>query len=156
MKAVYINAKEKTVTEIKLDKPDSTHELQELVGGYVCAGWTWYDSSGFPRNVLYVDDEGMLKGYDHYFRIINADKVGSCNPCGPTYLYGNGVILGVTMEGESMDTSIIASELEMHWGDHAVGRERVEKLVENLERLIEGREVIKRLDADEETDNGPE
>lgn len=147
MKAIHINAEKQTVTEVEINDPDSTRELQELVGGYICCGWTWYDASGFPRNILYVDDEGMLKGYDHYFRIINADKVGFCSPCGPTFLYGNGVILGVTPEGESMDTSIIASELEMYWGDHAVGRERINSLVTNLERL---------MNTESEKDNGPE
>jgi hypothetical protein len=135
MKAILINAKEQTVTEVELNDPDSYGELQELVGGYICCGWTWYDVAGFPRNILYVDDEGMLKGYDHYFRILNADKVGFCNPSGPTFLYGNGVILGVTMEGESTDTSIVAEDLEVSWGDHAEGRERVERLVTSLEKI---------------------
>ncbi len=135
MKAILINAKEQTVKEIELNDPDSTQELQELVGGYLTCGWTWYDVAGFPRNVLYVDDEGMLKGYDYYFRIINADKVGFCNSCGPTHLYGNGVILGVTMEGESTDTSIYADDLEVLWGDHTEGRERIERLVTSLEKL---------------------
>ncbi len=118
MKAIYINAEEKTVTEIELNDPDSTNELQDLVGGYLTCGWTWYDIAGFPNNVLYVDDEGLLKGYDHYFRILNADKIGFCNPSGPTFLYGNGVIVGVTMEGESADATICASDLKLTWGNH--------------------------------------
>ncbi len=137
MKAIHINAEEQTVTEIELGNPDSTQELQELIGGYLTCGWTWYDVAGFPRNVLYVDDEGMLKGYDHYFRILNADKVGFCNSDGPTFLYGNGVILGVSMEGESIGTSIYADDLEIAWGDHAEGRERVERLVNSLEKVNE-------------------
>jgi hypothetical protein len=138
MKAILINAKEQTITEIELNDPDSTQELQELVGGYITCGWTWYDVAGFPRNVLYVDDEGMLKGLDHYFRITNADKVGFCNSSGPSFLYGNGVILGVTMEGESTDPSIYVDDLEIAWGDHAKGREVIERLADSLEEAIKG------------------
>lgn len=118
MRAILINSAEKTVTEIELDSPDTTRELQELVGGYLTCGWTWYSASGFPNNVMYVDDEGMLKGYDHYFRITNADQVGLCNPSGPTFMYGNGVILGVNEEGESTDTTIIAEDLEVAMVKH--------------------------------------
>ncbi len=138
MKAIYIDAEAQTVTKIELNDPDTTNEIQELVGGYIMCGWTWYDVAGFPRNVLYVDDEGLVKGYDRYFRITNADKVGFCNPSGPTYLYGSGVILGVTLEGESTDTSIYADDLEVSWGDHAEGRARVERLANSLEKVIKG------------------
>ncbi len=106
MKAILINVEDEMIEEVELKNPDTTRELQDLVGGYISCGWTWYDDAGFPKNVLYVDEEGMMKGYQKYFRILNADKLGKCNPCGPTHLYGNGVILGVNREGESADTTI--------------------------------------------------
>ena len=121
MKAIYINAEKRTVEEIDLKNPDGSNELQDLVGGYICCGWTWYSTAGFPNNVLYVDDEGLMKGYDHYFRIHNAEQVGQCNPSGPSFLYGNGVIVGVNEEGESVDTTIIADDLQVLMWNHEGG-----------------------------------
>ena len=113
MKAIFINAQEAEIKEIELENPDSSSELQDLIGGWLCCGWTWYDAAGFPKNVLYVDDEGLLKDYGHTFRITNADQLGFCNPNGPTVLFGNGVILGVNREGESVDTTIEADDVEV-------------------------------------------
>ena len=124
MKAILINSTEKTVTEIELDSPDTSLELQDLLGPIMC-GWTWYNASGFPRNILYVNEEHVMTGYNDYFQIKNASDVGFCTPCGPTFLDGNGIILGVTEVGESMDTSIDAADLVVEFNGY-LGDENIE------------------------------
>lgn len=59
MKVIYINPAAKSV-EIRHIKDAS--EIRTLIGGFLAAA-TRYDNG----DVLYVDDEGLLKGPRHYF-----------------------------------------------------------------------------------------
>ena len=76
MKAYLIDSESRTVTEIEYKRG----ELQKLVGGWIETACVW--DSG---DVLYVDEEGLLKDPRFFFRIPE-------RPDQP--LAGNGVLVG--------------------------------------------------------------
>jgi hypothetical protein len=131
-KAIYIDAAQKTVTEVVVT---SLEQCQTLVGGYLGSG------GRFDRkNALYVDDDGRLKNIAFGFRLI-----------GSTYDYyvGNGLILGNDDEGETVSTTIRLREVEdkCAWVDlakvtHApspfsvhIINDRVVKITDELRKL---------------------
>ncbi len=86
MKAYWINAKDQTITAVDYEHGD----LQKLVEGWIETAFMW--PSG---DVLYVDEEGLLKHPQHFFRIPERRD----QP-----LAGNGVLVG----RELNDTDITA------------------------------------------------
>ena len=92
MRAIYINVRDKEITEIELEKGiDAIYEKLE------CTVFTCplIDTKG---DSLYVDDEGLL----------NDNSPGSFFHLGyPTQpLFGHGLIIGTDDEGESTDAKV--------------------------------------------------
>jgi hypothetical protein len=84
MRAIVINAEDRTITETEID--GSLETLQRIVGGMIepvtqGLGGTHH---------CYVNEEGLLDHPRHFFMF----------RCGHQPLAGNGVILALTEEGE--------------------------------------------------------
>jgi hypothetical protein len=77
MKAILINSAERTITEVDYD---GSEQLRKLVGGWIELAYMWPS-----KDVLYVDEEGLMKPQAHFFRI-------TVRPDQP--MVGNGVIIG--------------------------------------------------------------
>ena len=77
MRAIHINAKDQTVTEVEVK---SLRDLQRLVGGLIEAA-----PCGTTTETLYVDEEGLLKGLDYSFEYAGY---------GP--YFGSGVVIGAS------------------------------------------------------------
>ena len=96
MKLLLINPFEQTVQEV-----ESEANLEDI---YNLLGCDTLDAVGIDeQNVLYVDDCGLLKNNQRYFNING--KV----------LAGNGVVIGFDDEGDSVDTSLNADDLNIQW-----------------------------------------
>ena len=96
MKAIHIDPFNKTVKEV-----DTHGNLEDI---YNLLGCDTLDAVGIDeQNVLYVDDCGLLKNNQRYFNING--KV----------LAGNGVVIGFDDEGDSVDTSLNADDLDIKW-----------------------------------------
>ena len=95
MKGFIINPVERSVEEV--DRPfENLDELQTAVGGYIELAGIIEDQEGNP-NVVYCDEEGLLKGPTHFTLI-----EGFGNP-----IAGSVLILGSDMEsGESSDCTL--------------------------------------------------
>lgn len=77
MKAWHIDS---SAREVRAVEYADTADLRKLVGGYIEAAYQW--SNG---DVLYVDEEGLLKRPEHFFRItLRSDQPFA----------GNGVVVG--------------------------------------------------------------
>jgi hypothetical protein len=75
-KAIWINSQIQRVIPVDCDGLD---DMRRFVGGSICIANTW--PSG---DVLYVDDEGLLKKQENYFMIEGQ----------PQPLAGDGIIVG--------------------------------------------------------------
>ena len=84
MRAIIINAEERTVSEADID--NSLGRLQEIVGGLIDAVHCGLGDTGHH---CYVNDEGLLNDPQHFFMLRN----------GLQPLAGNGVILSATHDG---------------------------------------------------------
>jgi hypothetical protein len=84
-KAIHINSAERTITEVEIEG-GSLKDLQALTGGGIEIAWSFQNG-----DVLFVDDEGLLKPQEHYFRI-STRKDGQP-------LAGNAVLVGREVEG---------------------------------------------------------
>lgn len=99
MKAILIDVFNKTVTQIKLDNnKDMLDQWYHVIKAdivEVAHYITDYDS-------ILVDEEGLLKSCDHFFFYEGAHQPFA----------GNGLIVGVDKEGETVDCDISAKEVE--------------------------------------------
>lgn len=77
MIALLIDAQKKEISQVEYR---SLEDLHKLLGGYIELAYAWPNG-----DVLYVDEEGLLKQPQRYFRI-------SVRPDQP--LGGNGVLVG--------------------------------------------------------------
>ena len=95
MKAYWIDTTAQTVSEVEYT---GLADLQRMVGGYIEAAMYW--DSG---NVLFVDEEGLLKGIQIFFRIAGLERP----------MAGNGVVVGPEIDdGETTaDPTITLDEL---------------------------------------------
>ena len=84
MRAIVINAKDRTITEIEID--GSLESLQRIVGGLIEPVTQGLDGT----HHCYVNEEGLLDHPRHFFMFR-----GGHQP-----LAGNGVILALTEDGE--------------------------------------------------------
>ena len=79
-------------------------DMRKYVGGSICFAMSW--NTG---DVLYVDDEGLLKPQDHFFML-----PGCQNP-----LAGDGIIVGPEVEAEDKwwteNTTITIEKLKVTW-----------------------------------------
>lgn len=84
MKAISINSATQTVRVVEYN---GLSDLQRLVGGSIEVAYQWPNG-----DVLYVDEEGLLKPQEHFFLL--AER--SDQP-----LAGDGVIVGAEQETEA-------------------------------------------------------
>ena len=90
MKAIKIDAVNKTVTEVLIDRG-----IEPIYTALGCQCFTTvraFESS----DVIYCDDEGLFNDPQHFFTIGNY----------PEPIAGNGLILGTTYSGGSQDCEI--------------------------------------------------
>jgi hypothetical protein len=79
MKAILIDS---TAQGFRVVEYNGNDDLRQLVGGWIELAYQWPET----EDVLYVDEEGLLKEQRHFFRIdVRAD---------PQPLAGKGVIVG--------------------------------------------------------------
>lgn len=100
MKAILIDSAARAVREIDID---GLKDMQEAIGGYIEAAYYFPDKIG---NVLFVDEEGLLKRQEHFFWFAG-------RPDQP--LAGNGLIVGKELydaEGEYVSTEDVAFTVE--------------------------------------------
>jgi hypothetical protein len=84
MRAIVINAQERTVSETEID--DSLKSLQQIVGGMIEPFYQGLEGTGHHA---YVNERGLLENPEHFFMLRDGHQP----------LPGNGVILGVTRDG---------------------------------------------------------
>ena len=84
MRAIIINAKDRTITETEID--GSLEALQQIVGGLIEPVSQGLDD----HHHCYVNEEGLLNSPQHFFMF-----AGGHQP-----LAGNGVILSLTDDGD--------------------------------------------------------
>lgn len=95
MKAIHINAEKQTITEININ---GLSGMQDAVGGYIAVAHGPND-----KNTIYVDDEGLLKGYNYGFEYNGAHQPFA----------GNGIVCGIDYEtGESTDCTLTIDEIK--------------------------------------------
>lgn len=95
MKAIFINAKEATVTYV--ENRGELEELYSVLGVEMVEIGKYWDNGDH----LYVDEEGLLNGTTWGFTIDGTDFVG------------NGLIYGIDLENPSAEGPV-ASKLEDH------------------------------------------
>ncbi len=82
--AYFVNAAEQTVTQVEYETLD---DMRKFIGGYICIAHADHSTG----DVLYVDDEGMLKNNLPVFAYIERlDQL----------LFGNGLYVGREIETE--------------------------------------------------------
>lgn len=110
MRGILIDPWLKTVTEV--DCPEGIDAMYRLLSNPLgpevdtfCCGMNWPNG-----DMLYVDDEGLLKRGMRLFNIDRADG----QP-----LAGNGLILGHDAEGNSVDAKFMLTEIQckVAWTD---------------------------------------
>lgn len=95
MKAILIDVKARTVTDIVMSK--GIEVIRKLIGCECFAqGFTTED-----RDTCYVDDEGLINGTKEFFYFKGY----------PQPLAGNGLVIGIDSGGESVDVKTSAKEL---------------------------------------------
>ena len=77
MRAIKIDSKNRTITEININNLD---DMQQVVEDWICTGFNFPDD----QNTCYVNDEGLLESPEHFF--VHKD--------GHQPFAGNGLIIG--------------------------------------------------------------
>jgi hypothetical protein len=90
MRAIVINAEDRTITETEID--GSLESLQRIVGGMIESVTQGLDGT----HHCYVNEEGLLDDPRHFFMFR-----GGHQP-----LAGNGVILSLTEDGEEASCTL--------------------------------------------------
>ena len=86
MKAIWIRSDERTITEVDYA---GLEDMKKLIGGWLELAKAWPDG-----DVLYVDEEGKVKGRKTFFTV----------PGVHDFLAGNGVVVGPEI-GDSLETA---------------------------------------------------
>lgn len=90
MKAILIDAAKREIREVEYQPiaiATDVLTLQQHIGGFIEAAYRWDNC-----DVLYVDEEGLLKQPQHFFSI-------TVRPDQP--LAGNGIVVGIEVEDQS-------------------------------------------------------
>jgi hypothetical protein len=90
MRAIVINAKDRTVTETEID--GSLKSLQQIVGGLIEPVYDGLDEA----HHCYVNEEGLLDGPQHFFMFKDGHQP----------LAGNGVIVGNGLVGDEVPCTL--------------------------------------------------
>lgn len=91
MRAIVVNAEERTITETEID--GKLHSLQQIVGGLITPVYPGLDGTGHHA---YVNDEGLLNNPQHFFMLKDGHQP----------LAGNGVILSTTHDGDEAPATL--------------------------------------------------
>lgn len=98
MRAILINPTLKTVEEVEVKpSPDTLHHWYELLGVDLVTVGLYLDD----HDSIIVDDEGLLKSPEQFFFY-----KGGHQP-----FAGNGLVVGVDEEGESVSANITLQEV---------------------------------------------
>jgi hypothetical protein len=98
MQAIIVDATNRSLRVVEYDGDSDIETLKRETGiEWITSVWCF----GSRRNALFVDDEGVLKGWDFGFCV-----AGYPNP-----LHGSGFIVGVNAEGESIDPTLTVEGL---------------------------------------------
>lgn len=101
-KAIFVDTGNAKITEVEVH---NTQDIHELLGGHLEMAHLWSESG----NVMYVDEEGMLKNKPRFFFKYRTDQL----------LYGNAVIVGKELINEDYeylglaDTVFEVQDIEM-------------------------------------------
>jgi hypothetical protein len=108
MKGYLIDSKTRTVTECEYEYGGDRSISNLIKGNGICIGWQW--TTG---DVLFVDDEGLLKPQEFFFRIVKRAD-------GQPYA-GNGMVCGPDNEDSSDDPRMTMAEVlaDIEWLTHA-------------------------------------
>ena len=90
MRAIVINAKDRTITETEID--GSLKSLGQIVDGFIEAVYAGLDDG----HHCYVNEEGLLSNPQHFFMF----------KCGHQPLADNGVILASTDDGDEASCTL--------------------------------------------------
>jgi hypothetical protein len=87
MRVIKINAQDRTIVEA--DEEATLEQIQGYVGG-------WIENGGVFENgdIIYVDEEGLLKQPEHFFTLEGFPHVIRA---------GNSYVVGTNSEGKSID-----------------------------------------------------
>ena len=96
MRAIKIDAVNRTVTEIQIDKKNSLKEMQTVVGGLITVACELENV-----DALMVNDEGLFMFPDFFF------FEGNCQPNA-----GNGILVGTDLEGNTVDCKTSLEEVK--------------------------------------------
>ena len=86
-KALFIDSAMRSVTEVEIG---GLEDMQRLVGGYIETAVAWANG-----DMLFVDEEGLLKPQEHFFRLPVE------RPDQP--FAGNGILVGREEEGPQFE-----------------------------------------------------
>jgi uncharacterized Fe-S cluster-containing protein len=114
MKAIFINARERKVEEITLEK--GIENIYKVIG-YGCELFT-VPSILDNQDGLFIDDEGVFEGHSHDdesdesfgFAWDVSPEAGTFDKYFP--ICGNGVLIGCDDEGESVDVKTTLEEVK--------------------------------------------
>ncbi len=99
LKLIFIDARKKEISLLKVERKNEFSELQRLVEGYAQIVVNLDDG-----NDIYSDEDGLMKNYRYGFSLLH----------NPSQIYvGNGVVLRSDKKGESIDTSISVEMLKL-------------------------------------------
>jgi len=96
MKAILIDSKNKTITDVNV-------EGDQLQGWYKLIGCKYVEAAHYfnEHDSIMVDEEGMLTQPEAFFFVEGAHQPFS----------GNGLVVGVDEDGETVDVNMTAKEL---------------------------------------------
>lgn len=105
IKGILIDAVNRTVKEVEVSGLEG---LQGSVGGSIAIAHSFMDDGDMETDTLFVDDEGLLKSPKHFFSFEGAHQPFA----------GNGIIVGLNEEGDTIDTTqnleAIKSKVSFH------------------------------------------
>lgn len=102
MKAFIINPNTISISEVELDETEDGNPTLDSINSAI--GCSWIDVARLDnpsRDVIYVDDEGLLLDENSFFRHEEY----------PEILAGIGVVLGTDDQGNSIEPSTTLDEL---------------------------------------------
>ena len=98
-KAYHINAVEKTITEVEVEHSLSLRQMQFYVGGLIETAVHLQKD-----DVIFVNEEGLLCGPEHFFQVFFNNELLS--------FAGDGIVIGTDDAGNNDDVKMPLEELK--------------------------------------------
>lgn len=95
MNAILIDSKNRIVTKIEIT--EDIKDIQQALDCQIFTTGTYLENG----DVVFVDDEGLINGTDHFFAYSGAHQPFA----------GNGLIVGTGPEGETVDCEVSLLEV---------------------------------------------